>query len=198
MYSVPIDWTAAAAVAAAIGSAVGGLGAWRAAVNLTHIEAERTHRDLTPEFSFHLDEKKKILTVALTGPPGLEALDEVSIRILDEAGQDHFSRGLPEGYEDEARGFVWGPWKFHTGASTQVTDHRTRIPRPFSRVDGKNWDRLSVRRTQPGSWMKGITESAWQEQIAGPMRLALTCTHAGHQPWHLLYEVTAKNPDTIE
>jgi hypothetical protein len=195
---VPIDWTAVAAVAAATGSAIGGLGAWRAAVNLAHIETERTHRDLTPEFSFHLNEKEQVLTVALVGPPGLEALDEVSIRILDEAGKDHYAHGLPEGYEDEARGLVWGPWEFNTGASAQVMDRRTRIPRLFSRVDGRNWDRLSLRRTRPGTWMTGTTERAWREQVAGPMRLALTCAHAGHQPWHLLYEITANNPDAIE
>ncbi|MGH3183360.1 MAG: hypothetical protein ACRDOE_15865, partial [Streptosporangiaceae bacterium] len=43
--------------------------------------------------------------------------------------------------------------EFNTGASAQVTGNRTTRPRPYSRADGQNWDRLSLMRTRPGHWM---------------------------------------------
>jgi hypothetical protein len=212
-----IDWPTVAAVAsaiAAIGSAVAGVGAWfaarrsagsseraaDAAGRLTAIESERTHRDLIPEFRLRLDEGHQgvsdngELTVELFGPAGLDFLDEVTIEILDEAGQDHWARGFPDGFEKEAARFVWGPWEFNAGAAFQVADNKVTKPRRYSRVDGKNWDRLSLKRTRPGSWMTGTMPDAWQKQVQGPMRLSVNCRREGYAPWYLLYEVSAQAP----
>ena len=108
--------------------------------------------------------------------------------ILDEASADHWARGFPEGVtEEEARGFVWGPWEFNTGASKQVTGNRTTRPRPYSRADGKNWDRLSIVRTRPGRWMHQDPQQ-WQQQREGPIRLQITSRRAGEE-WILLRDV---------
>jgi hypothetical protein len=72
--------------------------------------------------------------------------------------------------EEEARRFVWGPWEFNTGTTAQATGNRTTRPRPYSRADGQNWDRLSLARTRPGHWMS-ISQEHWQKQIQGPVRL---------------------------
>ncbi|MGH3637314.1 MAG: hypothetical protein ACRDTS_25160, partial [Mycobacterium sp.] len=51
------------------------------------------------------------LRVTLTGPPGLDRLDEVTIIILGESGDNHWGHGYPSGVsEEDARRFVWGPW----------------------------------------------------------------------------------------
>jgi hypothetical protein len=111
----------------------------------------------------------------------------VTIAILDESGQDHWGHGLPQGVtSEEAALFVWGAWEFNTGASAQVSDNRTTRPRPYSRVNGKNWDHLSLRRTRPGRWMTGTSPSAWEQQHEGkPVRLLISCRLAGYGPWFL-------------
>lgn len=133
-----------------------------------------------------------ILRVALK-PGRLERLDEVSVTILDETGSDHWAYGLPQGVtQEEAEAFVWGPWEFNTGASTQVVSNRTTRPRAYSLVTGRNWDRLGLRRTQPGRWMPDNPEQ-WRKQQAGkPIRLLFTCRRDGYEPWTVLYEVHVK------
>jgi len=126
--------------------------------------------------------------VTLTGPAGLDSLDEVVIAILDESGTNHWGHGYPNGVsEEDALRFVWGPWQFNTGASAQVTDNRTTRPRPYSRADGQNWDRLSLERTRAGHWMS-ITPDQWQKERKGPVRLKITGRRGGEE-WILLRDV---------
>jgi hypothetical protein len=102
------------------------------------LDSQRRHDELTPEFDITIvvgesgagDHAK--MRVALTGPAGLDRLDEVIITILDEAGADHWAHGLPDKVSpEEARLFVWGPWEFNTGASAQVTDNKTTRARSY-------------------------------------------------------------------
>jgi hypothetical protein len=118
----------------------------------------------------------------------------VTISILDEAGVDHWAHGLPERVTaEEADRFVWGPWEFNTGASAQVTDNRTTWARPYSMPDGKNWDRLSLRRTRPGHWMGAMTPEQWRRDHDGPVRLRITCRRSDER-WVLLREVGVQEP----
>lgn len=116
-----------------------------AAAALAAIERDRRRDELTPEFEITCtardpDVDSATLFVKLT-PGRLEALDEVTITILDETGADHWAHGLPDGLtQEEAEAFVWGPWEFNTGASKQVVSNRTTVTRPYSLVTGKNWD----------------------------------------------------------
>lgn len=114
--------------------------------------------------------------------------------ILDEAGQDHWSRGLPEGVtQDDAEAFVWGGWEFNIGASEQVVSNRTTRPRAYSLVTGKNWDLLSMNRTRPGPWMSSTSRDEWRKRYAGqPVRLLITCRRDGYEPWIVLCEVRAE------
>jgi hypothetical protein len=60
-----------------------------------------TVRDTAPEWAD--------LRVALVGGR-LKRHAAVTITILDEAGQDHWTHGLPNGVtQEEAEAFVWGP-----------------------------------------------------------------------------------------
>jgi type II secretory pathway pseudopilin PulG len=158
------------------------------------LDSQRRHAELTPQFEITCTAGSNgagdhgELRLALAGPTGLDRLDGVTVAILDEAGADHWARGFPAGVsEDDARRFVWGPWEFNTGASAQVTGNRTTRTRPYSRSDGKNWDRLSLSRTRPGRWMD-MSPEQWQKQCEGPIRLQITCQRAGEQ-WILLHEV---------
>jgi hypothetical protein len=138
------------------------------------LDSQRRHNELTPEFDISITagengvgEHAK-MRVALTGPAGLDRLDEVSIAIIDEAEVGHWAHGLPDKVSlEEARRFVWGPWEFNTGASAQVTDNEATRPRPYSRPDGRNSDLLSLLRTRPGHWMGSTTLEQWQRQQDG-------------------------------
>jgi hypothetical protein len=165
-----------------------------AAEKTAALDAERRHAELTPEFEFVLTTGGNgigamgELRVTLTGPAGLDSLDEVVIAILDESGANHWARGYPNGVsEEDALRFVWGPWEFNTGASAQVSDNRTTRPRPYSRADGQNWDRLSLERTRAGHWMS-MTPDQWRKQREGPIRLKVTGRRGGEE-WILLREV---------
>jgi len=164
------------------------------------LDSQRRHDELAPEFDINITAGENgvgdhaEMRVALTGSAGLDRLNEVTIAILDEAGVDRWAHGLPDKVSPEdARRFVWGPWEFNTGASAQVTDNRTTRPRPYSRPDGKNWDRLGLTRTRPGQWMGSMTPEQWRRQQAGPVRLQITCARAGEQ-WVLLHEVQVPEP----
>jgi hypothetical protein len=193
---------AGVSAAAAIGSVIAavwsrnsGEKAAMATAELTAIEKARRQTELTPRFKLILTEGENgvndlgRLDIELIGPAGLDRLDEVTIKILDEAGADHWGRGLPASVsQEEAESFVWGPWEFNDGATQQVTSNRTTKPRPYSRVDGKNWDRLSLRRTRPGHWMAS-DPGAWQRERSGPMRVSISCRRAPFDPWFLLCDV---------
>lgn len=130
----------------------------------------------------------------------MDFLDEMVIRIIDEAWTNHWSNGLPDGVsQKEAEAFVWGPWEFNEDASNRVANSRTSRPRHYSRADGKNWEILELRLTRPGRWMLMSIES-WQEQQKGePIRLSIACRRKGYEPWTLHLEVQPdKGPPTTK
>ena len=168
--------------------------AQRTADSVLSIEADRRHDELDPDFAF---------TVTLTGNPGQneawldvkyvkgpKQLDAVTIRILDEAGTDHWARGLPDGVTQEvADEFIWGPWEFNTGARDQVAGFRTTKPRPYSLTDGGDWDKLLLVRTRAGAWMSTPAAQSWDQDHSGPIRLQLACVADGYQPWIVVREI---------
>lgn len=106
--------------------------------------------------------------------------------------------GLPPGISQEkAEAFVWGPWEFDIGASTQVLSNRQTRSRPYSLVTGKNWDVLTLSATRPGSWMAGTSTDQWRkERRQQPVRLLITCHREGHSPWLVPVEVQPERPKT--
>jgi hypothetical protein len=181
---------------AAVAAAVAAFGSWSAArkanesaASIAAIERDRRHDEMIPQFDITCTVRETApdcadLHVILTGGR-LERLARVTVTIQDEAGKDHWASGLPDGVtRAEAEAFVWGPWEFNTGASAQVVSNRESRPRTYSRVSGKNWDLLVMRRTRSGTWMSGTSQdewrSRWQDQ---PVRLLVTCQCEGYEPW---------------
>lgn len=189
-----------------LGSAVAGIAAWRAAqranataTGLAQIERDRRHSELIPQFDIYATLEGTSpdlaqLHVRLVGPVGLDVLDQVTITILDEPGTLHWATGYPDGVTAEmAKQFVWGPWQFNTGASTQVSDSRTTKPKAYSRKDDSGSDRLSLRRTSPGHWMKS-DPVLWKNQYwILPFRLRIECNKVGYLPWYLLKDVEPRS-----
>ncbi|MHB1430636.1 MAG: hypothetical protein ACYCVZ_00750 [Streptosporangiaceae bacterium] len=172
-----------------------------AAQALTAIERDRRHDELVPEFEITCTADSRLpdqatLLVKLTGDRA-PVLDSVVVTILDEAGQDRWGRGLPQGVgQEEAEAFVWGPFEFNTGASAQVVSNRETRPRHYSRISGKNWDVLSLRATRPGRWM-GKADADWRrERKDDPLRLLLTCEREGYEPWTIQRDVKIDCSDT--
>jgi hypothetical protein len=190
-------------VAAPVAAAIAAVGSWWAAARsnqvtrgLAAIERDRRHDELAPDFEVTCTERdtapdQAFLRVALKRGH-LERLDEVIITIQDEAGQEHWVDGLPDGVtQEQAEAFVWGPWDFNVGAGAQVAGNRTTNGRPYSIVTGKNWDVLALNRTRPGHWMgSATTQESWRRRYADqPLRLLITCRRDGYEPWTLPYEV---------
>lgn len=164
-----------------------------AAESLAVIERGRRHDELAPVFDLKFTETgcdHANLHVTFAGG-GLESLDEVTFTILDEAGKDHWSGGLPVRLTREAaEAFVWGPWEFNTAASVQIASNRVSRTRPYSLVTGENWELLPLKRTQPGYWMSAYSQRQWQWDYEDhPIRLLITCRREGYEPWALLREV---------
>src|ERR1017187_5185773 len=208
----------AATVWAAVGAlgavAAAGIAAWAArqsrnaarqsnsaAETLAAIERGRRHDELAPEFELKFTDTgggSANLHVTLAGG-ALESLDEATFTVLDETGKDHWSGGLPGRLtQEQAEAFVWGPWEFNTAASVQIISNRESRPRPYSRVSGRNWDLLPLKRTRPGDWMSTYSQQQWQEEYEDqPIRLLITCRRTGYEPWTLLREVVtgSHSPD---
>jgi hypothetical protein len=188
--------TVAAAVAAT-GSWVAARRANETASAIAAIERDRRHDEVSPGFDFTCTVRDKApecadLRVELIGGR-LERHAAVTVTILDEAGQDDWIHGLPDGVtQEDAEGFVWGPWEFNTAASDNVVSNRQSKARPYSRMSGKNWDLLVLRATRPGRWMS-IGQDEWRKRWKDrPVRLLVTCLCDGYEPWFIQRDVKAE------
>jgi hypothetical protein len=192
---------------ATVAAALAALGSWKAATKandtaatMAAIEPDRRHDELKPVFEITFRVRGTAIDSAdmratLAGG-GMDRLDAVTVTILDDSDADHWSRGLPDGVtQQQAEAFVWGAWEFNTGASDQVDSNRTTKPRAYNRVNGRNWDLLSMNATRPGRWMGGMDQARWQAQYAGkPVRLLIMCYRGGYEPWALPHEVRVEGP----
>jgi len=108
----------------------------------------------------------------------------VTVTILDEARQDHWAGGLPDGVtQEEAEAFIWGPWELDTGAGEPVVSNRQSKPRTYSKMSGKECGLLPLRATRPGEWMSSTSQDEWRKKWKGqPIRLLVTCICDGYEP----------------
>jgi hypothetical protein len=190
------------AIVIALASAVAAFGLWRSArraneiaAKAVAIDASRRHEERTPEFDVNITERSAtpdhaLMTVKLVQPAHV---DEVVIKILDEAAVDHWGHGRPDGVtEQQAKSFVWGRWEFNTGASEQIVDNRTTRPRRYSRGNGKDSDILDLVKTRPGHWMNDMAQKTWERERSGPVRLSFECVIDGGESWQVSYDVQVK------
>ena len=199
-------WTAVLAVGTCAAAGIAAIAAHQsfnsakeanaAAGSLAAIERDRRHDELAPIFDLQFtkaDGDRALLKVTLSGGR-LDSLDEVTLTILDD--QDHWANGLPDGVnQDEAKAFVWGPYKFDTSLryAPPVVSSRQSLPRPLSRLSAENWELLPLIRTEPPRWLPSYGGGRWRKDYADePIRLLITCRRKGDEPWMLQKDVDTK------
>jgi hypothetical protein len=165
-----------------------------ASQGLTAIEGERRHDQLTPELDITAkarsdpDSPWVDMTVELTGPPGLGGLDEVTIRIRDDA-PDRKPRDGSQLTQEQISGEVWGPYRLNPGM--RDTDSAGREHGPFPLPMHEPYA-LQLEKTTAPSWSD---PGYWQRQYEGkPPRVEITCRREGREPWVIRREVRIKYP----
>jgi hypothetical protein len=185
-------------VVAAVLVALATAGAWLAArhaagaaASLTTIERHRWHAELTPQFDITCRATSDVLAelrVAFVGPAGLNRLDEVIVSIRDDIrGRAPVTPGGPTA--EQIAGQIWGPYKFRPGVDG--ADPHGRSTAPVQMLLG-DWRPYALEWTLPPMWMTSgnAGEQWWQQYIATPVRLTVTCVRDGREPWTVPREVT--------
>ena len=156
------------------------------------IEGKRLHDDLTPQLSVTCTERPGTrwadMTVELTGPPGLDVLDVVTIRIRDDI-PDRKPRLGSELTQEQISEVIWGPYRLNPGM--RDTESNGRAHGPFRLPKHEPYP-VQLEQAIAPSW---TTPKFWRDQYEGkPVRLEITCCRAGHEPWTLRPEAEVK-PD---
>ena len=155
------------------------------------IEDQRRHDELTPELAVTCEERSGTrladMTLELTGPAGIERLDQVTIRIRDDIPDRKPSPGS-QLTQDQISDVIWD----RTGSiSASETPTSTGAHTGRSGCPSMSPTRVSLEWSIPPSWA-GL---GWRGQYHGqPVRLEITCRCGGYAPWTLRYEVDVK-PD---
>lgn len=211
-----VIWSAVGALAIA---AAAGVAAWAArqsrisaeranaaAEALAEIERDRRHSELTPRIRVVVEPwsdgtETKRLRMMLLGPPGLDHLDAVTVRIRD----DHFRRGegalLPAGpTRKEIKDHIWGPYMFTpgTGPDEARADRTGRVTAYEAVLPVGEELPFQLDPTRPGSWMTGMSQEDWQRQRGTIMRIAIDAMHSQHGTWTLPCEIDLGKDDTAQ
>lgn len=179
------------AAAAAVGSWRAARQASQAALTLAAIERDRRHAELTPhlEVSCTSTGDRATLWVALTGPMGLEHLDEMSVTVRDDIrGRKPIVAGGPTA--DQIAEHVWGPYRFVPRVDGADSCGRCVLPVKLLLGDARPF---TLERTRPPQWSMDTGE--WSEQYRySPVKLTLSCWREGYKPWTVPLEVSVSEP----
>ena len=169
--------------------------AWEAAAvaskSTAALEGERRHQELTPQLAItatqpDTDGRPADMTLELTGPPGLGALDEVMVRIRDDR-PDHKSGPSSQLTEEQISEVIWGPYRLNPGA--RDTDSAGRAHGPFPLPAHEPYH-LELERTIAPSWApRGWWPARYQDET---VRVEVICTREGREPWVVPLEVPVK------
>jgi hypothetical protein len=204
---IGVVWSAVGAVGTV---AAAGIAAWAATQSrssaeqanlaagaLADIERDRRHSELTPRFWVRVEPwgagmDVTRLRVMLVGPPGLDHLDSLTVRIRD----DHFRRGegtlLAVGpSREQVKDHIWGPYMFTpgTGPDEARADRTGRVTAYEASLPVGEELPFQLDKTRPGSWMGNMSQEDWQRQRGTVIRLALEATHNEHGSWTLPCEI---------
>lgn len=165
-----------------------------AAEGVAAIEQKRRQDELTPDLAITCaaedqDGDRVQLTIELTGPAGLDRLDEVTVRIRDDMPREPSPANVTA-----LRDFntvIWGPYRIKSGLMKTDSYGRAHGPVPLPKNEPHP---IPLERTFMPPWMDN--PQYWLNQYQGtPVRLEITCRREGHDPWTLLPEITpAQHP----
>lgn len=156
------------------------------------IERKRLHDDLTPQLAVTCSERPGTrwadMTVELTGPAGLDGLDDVTIRIRDDIPDRKPMPGSALTQEQISE-VIWGPYRLNPGV--RDTDPNGRAHGPFRLPKHEPYP-VQLEQSMAAPW---ATPGFWHDQYEGKLvRLEITCRRAGQEPWILRLEAEVK-PD---
>lgn len=180
--------TAEQAAAAADRSASAAERSAAADEHAAQLDRQRRHEELTPQLLFELEESGSQprvyhLKVHLSGPPGLDRLDTLTVSIRDESRfrtrLSHSQLAAPTDEEFEAQ--IWSRLGFldHSGALK-----RTNIGTTFAVGESVT---IPLSPTRAPSWT-GQTQEKWSDQFS-VMRLTAECGRQGWDTWFVRAEV---------
>ncbi len=171
-----------------------------AAAVTARLDVDRRHSELTPQLRIICESAGgpggMRMIIALTGPPELERLDELTVTIRDDhpwRAQGSPPAGGPTA-EQLARQ-IWGLWRFtpHTGpgagTSPELTgaDDTGRVTRAVGLPVGEQLP-FFLEPNRPPRWSQ-CTAEAWEATVGSQLRLSLNCRLDGWEPWTLPCEI---------
>ena len=163
-----------------------------AAEAVTAIEQQRRHDDLTPELDIVCADEDQAgdrvkLTIELTGPVGLDRLDDVTVRIRDDMPREPSPANVTALRDFDT--VIWGPYRIKSGL--MKTDSYGRAHGPFPLPKNEPYP-IPLERTFMPPWMKDPQD--WLDQYIGkPVRLEITCRRDGYDEW-IVFEETVPEP----
>jgi hypothetical protein len=210
-----VMWAAVGGIGSVAAASVAAGAAWlsrssareanAAAAALAGIERDRRHAELTPRFRVSTESQQPVppqgyrpgaynlrLRVMLLGPPGLDHLDSVTVRIRD----DHFRRGdgqlLAGGpTREQIQAQIWGPWRFSagTGPDEARPDRAGRVIEYGERLPVGEELPFLLDPTMRPPWATSTTPEGWAQERGTVLRLAIDARHAEHGSWTLPCEI---------
>lgn len=159
----------------------------------TRIERDRRHEELTPELKLDCDSKDRghkqaELTLELTGPSGLDGLDEVTVRVRDDMPKRQPRPGS-QLTEKQISEVILGPYRIKSGL--RHTDETGRIHGPFTLPKNEKYP-IPMEQSYAPSW---TDPEQWREQYsASPLRLEIVCIREGYKPWTIPMEIPVQFP----
>jgi hypothetical protein len=157
------------------------------------IERDRRHEELTPDLKVDCiskdhDANQVELTVELVGPPGLDGLDEVTVRVRDDM-PDRKPRPGSQLTKEQISEVIWGPYRIRAGL--RDTDETGRTHGPFRLPKNEPYP-VPLERSYPPSWTE---PQRWRADYFGmPVRIEIICARDGYKPWTIPAEVPVTSP----
>lgn len=168
-------WAPVQGAAAVAAAAIAAVAAWQArttAVRMTAIESERRKSELSPRLRVTCEpfnpgsEGILRLRVALTGPPGLDRLDRLTVTVRNDhhrRGEGQFQQHMDGPTREEIKQHVWGPYRFtpHTGPDDAQADGMGRQVVYYKSLPVGEDLPYQLERTHPGHWMRSYMQESW-------------------------------------
>lgn len=158
----------------------------KSARELLEIEARREHAEMCPQFRFEWrsenpHSRTATLAIELVGPTLLQRLDSIVVRF----GNDGMDRGTPDN--------VFGPVRFAPGIDN-APNRTESAAKPIAKGETVL---LQVERTTPHN--TGWDDRSWGRDFwSQPVRLRITCSLTGYEPWLIPHDVESPNLTRIE